>query len=218
MNNKRYSLSSHNKVLSKQRGATLFFALIGLVVLMLTAAALVRSVDTASIISGNLSFRQGATSAGDRGVEAAMSWLNTKMGSTASASASSVTDAIAATNTTDTSFGYYASNEEFLSGSITDPKQDAAWASGRCRNIGEDDRGNSVCYVIERMCLKPASGEVIDLNTMNKYCILADLNALHSSVTGKEQPIAPELAFMFRVTARVRGPRNTVSYIQSFVY
>ena len=60
---------------ARQGGAVLFFALIALVVMTLAAIALVRSVDTASLISGNLAFKQSAASSGDNGIEAAMAVL-----------------------------------------------------------------------------------------------------------------------------------------------
>ena len=52
-----------------QRGLVLFFALIALVAMSLAALALVRSVDTSTLISGNLAFRQAATTSADGGVE-----------------------------------------------------------------------------------------------------------------------------------------------------
>ncbi len=50
---------------SGQRGVALFFALICMVAIMLAAVMLVRSVDTATLIAGNLAFQQSATRSGD---------------------------------------------------------------------------------------------------------------------------------------------------------
>ena len=61
--------------IARQRGVALFFALICMVAIMLAAVALVRSVDTAALISGNLAFQQSATASGDAGTEAAITWL-----------------------------------------------------------------------------------------------------------------------------------------------
>ena len=41
----------------------------------LAGIALIRSVDTSNLIAGNLAFRQGATIAGDWGLETARTWL-----------------------------------------------------------------------------------------------------------------------------------------------
>ena len=61
----------------RQRGVVLFIALIVLVAMALAGIALVRSVDTGILVAGNIAFKQGATNAGDQGLEAARTWLVT---------------------------------------------------------------------------------------------------------------------------------------------
>jgi Tfp pilus assembly protein PilX len=51
---------------ASERGVVLLVALIILVALTLAGVALIRSVDTANIIAGNLSFRESAVHAGER--------------------------------------------------------------------------------------------------------------------------------------------------------
>ncbi|HLB44195.1 MAG TPA: hypothetical protein VJK49_02320, partial [Candidatus Limnocylindrales bacterium] len=58
-----------------QRGVVLFIALIVLVAMSLAGVALIRSVDTGSVIAGNIAFRQTAMHVGDNGIEAARTWL-----------------------------------------------------------------------------------------------------------------------------------------------
>jgi type IV pilus assembly protein PilX len=60
----------------KQRGLVLFFTLIALVVMSLAAVALIRSVDTSTMIAGNLAFRQSGNYSTDKGIEAAIAWLS----------------------------------------------------------------------------------------------------------------------------------------------
>ena len=60
-----------------QRGVSLVIALIALVAMTLAGLALMRSVDTTNLISGNLAFRQSALNATDVGVETALVTLNT---------------------------------------------------------------------------------------------------------------------------------------------
>ena len=52
--------------LVRQRGMSLVFALLALAALSLAGIALVRSVNTSSLVIGNLGFKQGATAAGSR--------------------------------------------------------------------------------------------------------------------------------------------------------
>src|SRR5256885_15968678 len=59
----------------RQRGVTLFIALIVLVAMTMAAVAMMRSVDTATVVAGNIGFRQSAVNAADQGVQAAYAWL-----------------------------------------------------------------------------------------------------------------------------------------------
>ena len=60
---------------SVQRGVSLLFALLALAAISLAAVALVRSVDSGSLLIGNLSFKQDATAAADRATDVARAWL-----------------------------------------------------------------------------------------------------------------------------------------------
>ena len=54
----------------RQRGVSLLIALIGLMLMMLGAVAMVRSFGTSSVLAGNLAFRRDLTNQGERGVAA----------------------------------------------------------------------------------------------------------------------------------------------------
>src|SRR2546428_13810539 len=74
---KRYAQSSLPR---RQRGVTLFIALIVLVAMTMAAVAMMRSVDTATVVAGNIGFRQSAVNAADQGVQAAYAWLGANVG------------------------------------------------------------------------------------------------------------------------------------------
>ena len=59
----------------RQRGSVLLFTLIAVVAMTLAALLLIRSVDTNTLISGNLAFRQAATTSADAGVQFAVDEL-----------------------------------------------------------------------------------------------------------------------------------------------
>ena len=61
----------------RQRGVVLYVALVVMVAMMLAGIAMLRSVGTGVAVAGNLAFKQNATLAGDRGAEAAISWITT---------------------------------------------------------------------------------------------------------------------------------------------
>ncbi len=61
-----------------QRGVSLVFALMALVVISLGAVAIVRSVDTGALVIGNLGFKQDATSAAAQAAETGQSTASGK--------------------------------------------------------------------------------------------------------------------------------------------
>src|SRR5665647_88236 len=96
MNSQYKTCAMRKKTSVKQHGVVLFIALIALVVLSLAAVALIRSVDTNTLIAGNLAFKQSATISADSGLETAITWLGNQ------ASATLEADSAAA--------GYYATS------------------------------------------------------------------------------------------------------------
>ncbi len=65
----------HSSRPAAQRGVVMFIALLVMVALSLAGIALIRSADTATVVAGNLAFKQAAASAVDRSVEQAIEAL-----------------------------------------------------------------------------------------------------------------------------------------------
>jgi Tfp pilus assembly protein PilX len=189
----------------RQRGVVLFIALIALVVMSLAAVALVRSVDTSTIIAGNLAFKQSATSSADGGFESAITWL------AARSTPAIWTDAAHVLNVTNAGGGYY-SNFDDAGLNITD---ETTWTAGSADG-GTDATNNAIRYIIQRMC-RNANQVVTTTN-----CMFGPSETGGGGSKKAEPPgnlgIASSGSPMYRITARVTGPRNTVSYIQAFVY
>jgi len=126
---KPHSHSTRHPAAGPQRGVVLFVALIALVVMSLAAVALIRSVDTATIIAGNLAFRQSATTSSDRGfndpASGAMAWLTTTDNS--NSTKDPTTDATHSFNITNTGAGYYSNADPALTSPPTAPGPAAAW-------------------------------------------------------------------------------------------
>lgn len=211
-------LFSMGKRLQAQKGVVLFFALIALVAMSLAAAALIRSVDTGVLIAGNLAFKQSATISGDSGLVSASDWIVANG---------------ANLNTTSAANGYYATSADFSgtlpNSGLTAAESTSAWTSGNAWTDatsrlavgngivnGTDAVGNTIRYVIQRMCRNtgaPASDHCLMGETSaegNTQGDLGDsfLDALQNNASSP----------MYRVTARVAGPRNTVSFIQTYVF
>ena len=198
---------------SKQRGVVLFFALISLLAIMLAVVALIRSVDTSTMIAGNLAFKQAATTSGDAGTEAAIGWLTATQA--ANIAKNVLTDPTHAFNVTNAASGYYSNADPVLS-----LFADATWDAITAIPEATDSSGNKIRYVIQRTCrtagvaIKDAgclfSGAIQDTNGQNIFLP-------QEICTGTGCPFAGQTP-MIRVTSRVKGPKNTVSYVQAFVY
>ena len=178
----------------RQRGVVLFISLIVLVAMSLAGIAAWRSVSTGLLIAGNMSFQQGATLSADKGIEAARTWL------TNGANASMLT--------ADQASGYYSTWGSAFN------VQTFNWTTlGTSVGATADAAGNSVRYVIHRMCGSAGASNL----PPPQQCV-----AISSSgdTDNKEilQGLQGSLQPYYRVTVRVTGPRNTVSYVQSTMY
>jgi type IV pilus assembly protein PilX len=193
---------------STQKGTVLVVAMIALVIIMLAAVSLVRSVDTNTLIAGNLAFKQSATSAGDAGLEKAMTWMAGVQ--KANLAIDAFTDITHPFNKTVAANGYYSNvstDPDFLTA-------DSTWTDAKSVELASKDAsGNSIRYIIERMC-RNADEVLSEVN-----CLFSDAESDDSSHdSNKPQAIKGGKHPMNRITVRVTGPRNTVSYIQAFVY
>jgi type IV pilus assembly protein PilX len=190
-----------------QRGVILFVALIVLVAMSLTGIALMRSVDTNLLVAGNLAFRQGATAAGDWGVEAARAYLKTTVAGNPAALDFDITAA-----------GYYSTWQQALN--LTAPATDAFWNSTNTVLVGTDSAGNEVRYVLHRICGTPGPSTAALSN-----CVKTSASGGTSTTEGSTMGTATygggalptPTATHFRVTVRILGPRNTLSYVQAIL-
>jgi Tfp pilus assembly protein PilX len=196
----------------KQRGVVLFFALIALVVMSLAAVALIRSVDTSTLIAGNLAFKQANTTSADAGTEAAMVALAAMQ---AAAGSDVYTNATNIFNVTVPANGYYSNADD------TNPNlfADATWNAITVPEV-TDTSGNRIRYIIQRMCR--LSNQVLSRTNCMFGSAAVDNNGMaiplpQDICTGPGCPSAGQAA-QYRITTRVTGPKNSVSYIQSFVY
>jgi Tfp pilus assembly protein PilX len=199
----------------RERGVVLFIALIILVAMALAGIALIRSVDTNVIVAGNIAFKQGATAAGDQGVEAARQWLIDNK------SALNNDSLVAGTS------AYYSNWQQNLDLTATDPnKPDFDWNGVAKEVIADDGAGNRVRYVIHRLCadpnVAPASTTCVRVSAASGGATSrgGEYGGRRGYEAGGESGgfnLASALVF-YRVTVRIDAPRNTVSYVQALMY
>lgn len=194
-------------MIKAQRGVVLFIALIVLVAMTLAGIALMRNVDTGTVISGNLAFRQTATHVGDMGVEAARSWLTTT-------SVSMFNDS--------TADAYYSTWQESIDLVGNDPgKTDFNWTTNSKTTTGAyaGPAGYTVRYVIHRLCQNTG-----DPTGSSANCVKTTSTSSSTSTGTKgaaaygSYAITVPTSALYRITVRVDGPRNTLSYIQSSLF
>ncbi len=177
-----------------RRGMALVVALIVLAAMSLAAAALVRAVDTTLAIAGNLGLRDAAIPAVDAAIETAWAALYER-------------NLIADRDRDLPAEGYYASRQpgEDVRGVPRLLQREDAYPRGA--PVRDAGNGNTVRYVIERVCL--GAGPPTPAN-----CALVRPWGTAASVT-TDPGTAPPMVAVFRVTARVDGPRNTVTHAQA---
>jgi type IV pilus assembly protein PilX len=215
----------------RQAGVVLIIALIALAAMTLAGIALVRSMDTGLVISGNLAFKQATLNVAERGTEQAVAWLQ----------ANATTLATAPNPTTDmllwydsTANGYYATYMDIcdLTGNRTSPtNDDVNWKDAdhiggtlpgaNCGMTGfvvaGMPVGYSASYVINRMCsVVGRPGTAVPCaqyqGPQDEFSKSTKRGAHYP-----ERPLSAVSGRYFRITTRVLGPRNAVSYAQALV-
>lgn len=197
------------KVEYTQRGVSLVVALIMLAGLMIGSVALIRSVDTATLVAGNLAFKHSATLAADRGIQTAVAWLEKK---TAMQRWSSVP-----------AEGYCSSQH------ASDDTQ-AGWDptvkwTGACTPVvlATDKAGNKVDYLIHRLCRFPNTEPLAATPSGPNLCstsvgVGGSSVETSSKQSGYERVSGGSANYIaYRVTVRVQGERGTRSFVQTTV-
>lgn len=212
-----------------QAGIVLFFALLALVVMSIAAVALIRSVDTNNLLSGNLVFRQSASPASNVALEVITAYISQNL-------------PLANNSVNNPSLGYYANcihfdttpaNQVCDGGTLTS----MTWSDANSQLVptqvdgnaeisgGMDRQGNQIRYIVERMC-NYNDAELATANTATdaNRCMMAsaatngqtcshsqtNLELFKQCVTSPDTPL-------YRVTLQIAGPKNTMSYMQTFI-
>ncbi len=193
----------------RQEGVVLMIALIVLVAMTLAGIGMIRSIDTGTMVAGNIGFRQSAVATGDGGVEQALAWLRAN---------------IAALEADNAAMGYYSTRQDALdlTGNRSEVGLDGVdWTgttgeSTRARLLGEIDTSrNEVAYVIHRLCSVPGA-----INLPNQSCAMSVGVGTGSSMdapTYDSQGLLTANRVYYRITSRILGPKNTISFVQAVV-
>lgn len=216
---------------TQQRGISLLFALMALVVLSLGAVALLRAVDTGLLVLGNLGFKQDALSATSAGTEAAISWLQNQTAETLAADSATnkaagySTVAISALEATGPRAGVAVATQAIL----------VDWDSSGCNVAGLNGRkvtscltasaplkvagGNTVRYFITRLCA--ATGVAEGNNCMRAVVLQSGTSTTQRGSLGygtNLRFVEKSAGTYYRIIARAEDRRGTVSYTETLVH
>jgi type IV pilus assembly protein PilX len=197
--------SGNLRLASRQKGVILVIALIVLVAMTLVALGTLRSVDTGSVVAGNLAFKQATLNGTDVPLDRAYRLLLAK-------------GVLSTLNNDDLVNGYQSKQ---VDADWTDPTSWSAAGGAFCINAcAPDANGNIGSYIINRMCTlqnTPYNGMQGSVaNECHMTIPLGGGNTGSSMGVGANQfPGNPTV--YYRITAKVQGPRNSVSIVQAFI-
>lgn len=188
---------------SKQQGVVLFISLIVLVAMSLAGIALMRSVDTATLVAGNLAFKQASVQSSHRAIMVAANWL--------------------ANNSAGTGLHFTNAGQGYFSSA---PGEEPDWFANDTWDLGSpakvnggtpDAAGNKIRYMIHRLCSEPDTPENgSGPGGVNQCARYFPLSTGTAGASKSDQAVIlygnPEL--YYRLTIRVDGPRNTVTVTQ----
>ena len=188
-------MNQHPTFGKTQRGATLFIALIALVIMTMGALAVFRSLDSATGVAGNVGFRQQGVAATDLAVQAAFNYL-------AGTPMATLDNDVGGS-------GYYASMDMY----VLDREMLKFNWEANALEIGQQN-GYRLWYVIHRMCEANGTPSTVP-------CVsAANSSTLEGGDIGIPKPFSGTVSRTpyFRISARALGPRQSESVVQVVVY
>ncbi|MFZ3320889.1 MAG: hypothetical protein WA190_00855 [Usitatibacter sp.] len=194
----------------RERGVVLLIALIVLVAMTLAGIGMMRSIDSGTLVAGNIGFREAAVATADTGVEAARTWLIANSN---------------ALNTDNATAGYYSTRQDNLdlTGNMTEGGHDGVnWGGSdptqlvSAYTVGTvDTSGGTVFYLIHRLCASP--GPISGGGQSCSYAVQNQTGSTQSAPDYSSYGLSTSLQAYYRITVRVNGAKNTVSYVQAIV-
>jgi len=196
-----------------QRGVALILSLIMLTAMMMAGIALFRKISAGSMIAGNLTFTSSAISAAEQGSETGRTWLTSQTAAGLYGAAAGYFPATCYTNDTHIATDVDCST---AAAPVFDPTT-FNWTTFSTLATADDGAGNEIRYVVHRLCRM--TGE---LDKIGQECVVSQTASAGSggktSVTYGTQALSSTMKPYYRITTRVRGPRNSLAYTQVTMY
>lgn len=208
---------------NRERGASLLFSLMALIVMSLAAVAVARSVGSGVLIIGNLGFKQDATAASAAGTDQAITWLQ-----------GNIVGGLLDNDQADK--GYYATSNDMLdaTGNRTSssrkmavvkwngscPASSSSYLSCDMRAFSSPTKvnGNNIQWVITRLCANAGPPDQATNPCVRPPLVIGATSTERGEVMPSSRFTQGGSSPFYRVIVRVDGPRNTVSYTESLIH
>lgn len=190
----------HIRLRAPQQGIVVFVALIAVVLMSLAAVGLMRSVHTSTIVVGNLAFRQAAQAMSTAAVEKAVYDMFQPGTMTGVANH-------------DFNKNYYAFVQPAENAMGVPAALQSKAAYPLTFQVMSDTSGNEARYVIERMCRPEANG----LEARGQWCEMIPPKQGMGLQGNVQFNIGLDPVPYYRMTVRVDGPNNSVSFAQAML-
>ena len=195
----------------RQSGIVLFVALVVLVIMSLVGISMIRQMTSTQVVAGNLAFKEGAVAISDLAAEEARRVIREV---TTVDLRKEYTPAEKALNPD--AMGYFPSAPwEFGVGVSPNLLADNYWDTN-AREVAASSsttQQNQVRYVVHRLCRDPGP-----LDTNQCSLKLTTVGGSKSGTSYTDPALPQTQQPYYRVTTRVDGPRNTISYTQVILY
>jgi type IV pilus assembly protein PilX len=209
----------------RQQGVMLLISMIALIALTMGGIAFMRSVDTGKLMAGNMAFSRASVAFTDVGMEAARTQLAAiALDTTCGAAIGQClwTNQVTSGGVQQTNYwaqwqaARYDASSQVIAGSGFDYQTEASWATALA--VPSPAPGYTIRYIIHRMCMNTGTsvGNTCVLDP-NPVAVGGGLNMgavdygnnLNQGISSASDPTP-----YYRVTIRVDGPRNSLTYVQ----
>jgi hypothetical protein len=220
MSNRLHRLASVRRP-TRQRGVVLLFSLIALVIMLISAVALVRSFNTSLFTAGNIGFKRDMRNQSEMAVNTTLGYF--RAGGFLNTATNRATTPAPGSNAVNYSATMLPTNAQGIPNDLA--LADSAFAAKySAPDLLSPDASQSVSvrYVIDRLCSSAGKETTLGSNA----CVLANNptpagGSVLNLLSADKAPLCPTCSsaapqgVVYRLSIRVTGPRNTQSFFQS---
>ena len=196
----------------RQRGVVLIFALLVLLIMAIGAVAILRSVNSSLLSSGNLAFHRDLVNQAEQAVSSVMTeFKTTGLPLGGGSTTTNTTASLPAANYSATTL---PTNAQGVPLALLNNAAFALVATPGLAPAGNDIAGRTsdvtIRYIIDRLCTATPPTVIATSTTCVQSTGLPT-----GGTANRNTAVAPPSATVYRISVRVDGPRNTQAFLQT---